>query len=179
MPIAIKRIFNQCYSMKDEDCIEKVTITVFPPMPGVGIVEGDPVVEDEDACGDTAVSTEPMNPADANVVVVKLKSDDPMMKISQLLEKAQMKFGESICIRTAKYDTKENLSDAIGWLNAALRGSGDNTVLDEPSFSTFIGASAPIVSVSNRLSFVGMIPNESQFLSRVGAAIRIAEEGAR
>ena len=90
-----------------------------------------------------------------------------------------MKYGDTICIRTAKYDTKENLANAIEWLNAALRGSGDNTVLDEPSFSTFIGASAPILSVSNRLSFVGMIPNESQFLSRVGASLRIAEEGAK
>ena len=165
--------------MKDEECIEKVTITVFPPMPGIGIVEGDPVIEDEDACGDTTVSSEAVNPADANVVVVKLKSDDPMVKISQLLEKAQIKYGNSICIRTAKYDTKENLADAISWLNAALRGSGDNTVLDEPGFSSFIGASSPILSVNNRLSFVGMIPNENQFLSRVGAAIRIVEEGTK
>jgi hypothetical protein len=165
--------------MTDEDCIEKVTITVFPPMPGIGIIEGDPVVEDEDACGDNSVSSEAVNPADANVVVVKLRSDDLMSKISQLLEKAQMKFGESICIRTAKYDTKENLGDAIEWLNAALRGSGDNTVLDEAGFSSFIGASAPVLSVSNRLSFVGMIPNENQFLTRIGAAIKIAEEGAK
>ncbi|MFW9812219.1 MAG: hypothetical protein ACFFF9_07130 [Candidatus Thorarchaeota archaeon] len=179
MPIAIKRIPPHEQSMKDEDCIEKVTITVFPPMAGIGIVEGDPVIEDEDACGDTTVSSVPINPADANVVVVKLKSDDPMMKISQLLEKAQIKYGESICIRTAKYDTKEDLGDAIEWLNASLRGSGDNTVLDGPSFSTFIGASAPILSINNRLSFVGMIPNESQFLSRLGAAIRIAEEGVK
>jgi hypothetical protein len=60
----------------------------------------------------------------------------------------------------------------------ALRGIGDNTVLDEAGFSTFIGASAPIISVSNRLSFVGRIPNENQFLTRIGTAIRIAEEGA-
>ncbi len=165
--------------MKDEDCIEKVTITVFPPMPGIGIVEGDPVVEDEDACGDTSVSASPPNPADTNVVVVKLKSDDPMVKISQLLEKAQIRFGESICIRTARYDSKEYLDDAITWLNAALRGSGDNTVLNEPSFSTFIGSSAPILSVNNRLSFVGMIPNESQFLARISAQLRIADEGSR
>ncbi|MHA2026072.1 MAG: hypothetical protein ACW98U_09245 [Candidatus Thorarchaeota archaeon] len=164
--------------MNDEDCIEKVTITVFPPMAGIGIVEGDPVIEDEDACGDTKVS-EAINPVDANVVVVKLKSDDPMMKINQLLEQAQMKYGESICIRTAKYDSEENLGDAIEWLNGALRGSGDNTVLDEPGFSTFIGTSAPILSVNNRLSFVGMVPNENQFLTRIGAAIRIAEEGVK
>jgi len=179
VPIEIKQITCIGYGMTDEDCIEKVTITVFPPMEGVGIIEGDPVIEDEDACGDTTVSSEVINPADANVVVVKLKSDDPMMKISQLLEKAQMKYGGTICIRTAKYDSEEHLTDAIGWLNAALRGSGNNTVLDEASFSTFVGASAPILSVSNRLSFVGMIPNENQFLTRIGAAIRIADEGAK
>jgi hypothetical protein len=176
-PIEIKRFSCFGYGMNDEDCIEKVTITVFPPMAGVGIIEGDPVIEDEDTCGDT-VSSEAVNLADANVVVVKLKSDDPMTKVSQLLEKAQMKYGETICIRTAKYDSKEHLVDAIEWLNAALRGSGDNTVLDEQSFSAFIGSSAPIISVSNRLSFVGIIPNDSQFLTRIGAAIRIAEEGA-
>jgi hypothetical protein len=148
-------------------------------MPGIGIVEGDPVIEDEDACGDTTVSSEAVNPAEANVVVVKLKSDDPMMKISQLLEKAQIKYGESICIRTAKYDTKENIDDAIEWLNAALRGSGDNTVLDEQGFSTFLGTSAPILSVNNRLSFVGMIPNENQFLTRIGASIRLSENGSK
>ena len=165
--------------MKEEECIEKVTIVVFPPMEGIGIIEGDPVIEDEDACGDTSVSSEAINPADANVVVVKLKSKDPMMKISQLLEKAQMKYGDSICIRTAKYDSKENMTKAITWLNAALRGSGNNTVLDESSFSSFIGASAPILSLNNRLSFVGIIPNESQFLTRISAVIRIAEEGAK
>ena len=61
--------------MKDEECIEKVTITVFPPMEGIGIIEGDPVIEDEDACGDTSVSSDTINPADANVVVVKLKGN--------------------------------------------------------------------------------------------------------
>ncbi|MGY5860258.1 MAG: hypothetical protein RTU63_12890 [Candidatus Thorarchaeota archaeon] len=165
--------------MKEEECIEKVTITVFPPMEGVGIIEGDPVVEDEDACGDTTVSSEPINPAEANVVVVKFKNKDPMMKISQLLEKAQMKYGENICIRNANYDSEEHRADAMKWLNAAMRGSGNNTVLDEASFSSFIGASAPIISLSNRLSFVGIIPSESQFLSRIGAVIRIAEEGAK
>ncbi|MFW9793462.1 MAG: hypothetical protein ACFFEE_04095 [Candidatus Thorarchaeota archaeon] len=164
--------------MKDEECIEKVTITVFPPMAGVGIIEGDPIVEDEDACGDSTVTSGVPSPADTNVVVVKLASDDPMEKISLLLEKAQIRFGDSICIRTAKYESKEQLGNAIEWLNAALRGSGDNTVLDEPSFSTFIGASAPILSVNNRLSFVGMIPNENQFLTRISAALRMVDEGA-
>ena len=165
--------------MKDEDCIEKVTIIVFPPMEGIGIIESELMVEDEDVCGDTTVSSETINPAEANAVVVKLKSNDPMMKISQLLEKAQMKYGETICIRTASYDSEENLAEAIQWLNAALRGSGNNTVLDESSFSAFIGTSAPIISLNNRLSFVGIIPNESQFLTRIGAVIRIAEEGAK
>ena len=165
--------------MKDEDCIEKVTITVFPPMEGVGINEGDPVIEEEDACGDTTVSSDTINLADADVVVVKLKSDNPMMKISQLLEKAQMKYGATVCVRTARYDSEEHMIDAIEWLNAALRGTGNNTVLDESSFSAFISTSSPIISLNNRLSFVGIIPNESQFLLRIGAAIRIAEEGAR
>jgi len=177
LPIEIKQISHIGYGMNDEDCIEKVTITVFPPMEGVGIIEGDPVIEDEDACGDTTVSSETINPVDANVVVMKLKSDDPMMKISQLLEKAQMKYGKIICVRTARYDSEEHMADAIEWLNAALRGTGNNTVLDEPSFSAFISTSSPIISLNNRLSFVGMIPNESQFLLRIGAAIRIAEEG--
>ncbi|MFX1482065.1 MAG: hypothetical protein ACFFCP_02645 [Promethearchaeota archaeon] len=165
--------------MKDEDCIERVTITVFPPMPGIGIIETDPVVEDEDACGDTTIPPPSLSPVDANVVVVELKTKDPMVRISQLLEKAQMRFGESICIRTARYDTKEHLDDAIEWLNSALRGSGNNTVLDEPSFSTFIGSSSPILAINNRLSFVGMVPNESQFLTRISASIRMAEEGTR
>lgn len=177
-PIEIKRFSYSGYGMNDNDCIEKVTITVFPPMEGIGIIEGDSAIEDEDVCGDIVASAA-INPEDANVVVVKLKSDDPMMKISQLLEKAQMKYGETICIRTAKYNSEEHQTEAIEWLNAALRGSGDNIVLDEQGFSTFIGTSAPIISVSNRLSFVGIIPNESQFLTRIGAAIRIAEEGAR
>ncbi|MHA1137410.1 MAG: hypothetical protein ACTSSE_13075 [Candidatus Thorarchaeota archaeon] len=179
MPIEIKQISHIGYGMNDEDCIEKVTITVFPPMEGVGIFEGDAVIEDEDACGDSTISSEAVNPVDANVVVVKLTSNDPMMKISLLLEKAQMKYCDSICIRTAKYDSEEHLTDAIGWLNAALRGSGNNTVLDEASFSAFIGASAPILSLNNRLSFVGIIPSESQLLTRIGAVIRIVEEGTK
>ena len=165
--------------MKDDECIEKVTITVFPPMSGIGIVEADPVVEDEDACGDSSTSGVSMDVSKADTVVVKLASDDPMEKISLLLEQAQVKFGESICIRWAGYDNKEKVDDAKEWLNAALRGSGDTTVLDDQGFSAFIGASAPIVSINNRLSFVGMIPNESQFISRIAATIRIVEEGSR
>ncbi|MFW9786929.1 MAG: hypothetical protein ACFFE2_11930 [Candidatus Thorarchaeota archaeon] len=165
--------------MKDDECIEKVTITVFPPMTGIGIVEADPIVEDEDACGDSSTSGVAVDVSKADTVVVKLVSDNPMEKISNLLEKAQVKYGDSICIRWAKYDTKEQLSEAREWLNAALRGSGDTTNLDSPGFSAFIGASAPIVSINNRLSFVGMVPNESQFMSRIGATIRIVEEGAR
>jgi hypothetical protein len=165
--------------MKDDECIEKVTITVFPPMSGIGIVEADPVVEDEDACGDSSTSGVSMDVSKSDTIVIKLASDDPMEKISLLLEQAQVKFGESICIRWATYDNKEKVDDAKEWLNAALRGSGDTTVLDEQGFSAFIGASAPIVSINNRLSFVGMIPNESQFISRIAATMRIVEEGSR
>jgi len=163
--------------MKDDECIEKVTITVFPPMSGIGIVEADPVVEDEDACGDSSTSGVAVDVSKADTVVVKLASDDPMKKISQLLEKAQVKFGDSICIRWANYEDEEKLEDAKSWLNEALRGSGDTTVLDDQGFSTFIGASAPILSINNRLSFVGMIPNESQFITRISASMRIMDEG--
>ncbi len=162
--------------MKDNECIEKVTITVFPPISGIGIVEADPVVKDEDACGD---SSAPVITSKADTVIVKLVSSDPMEKISQLLEQAQVKFGENICIRWASYETKEKSDDAKEWLNAALRGSGDSTVLDDQGFSAFIGASAPIISINNRLSFVGMIPNESQFLTRIAATIRIVDEGTQ
>ena len=165
--------------MKEEECIERVTITVFPPMEGIGIIEGDPpIIEDEDVCGDPMEAAEMSIPADADVVVMKL-GDNSMVKISQLLEKAQMKYGENICIRTANYSTKDSLSEAIEWLNAALRGSGNNTVLTEASFSSFIGTSAPIITLNNRLSFVGIVPNESQLLARIGATIRILEEGTR
>jgi hypothetical protein len=165
--------------MKDDECIEKVTITVFPPMSGIGIVEADPVVEDEDSCGDSSAPVVTTDVSKADTVVVKLVSDDPMEKISQLLEQAQVKFGESICIRWANYDSREKIDDAKEWLNAALRGSGDTTVLDDQGFSAFIGASAPILSINNRLSFVGMVPNESQFITRISATIRIFEEGTQ
>ncbi|MGD9396461.1 MAG: hypothetical protein PVJ05_08550 [Candidatus Thorarchaeota archaeon] len=165
--------------MKDDECIEKVTITVFPPMAGIGIVEADPVVEDEDACGDSSTSGVSVDVSKTDTVVIKLASDDPMEKISRLLESAQVKFGENICIRWANYENKEKLNDAKDWLNAALRGSGDTTVLDDQGFSTFIGASAPILTINNRLSFVGMIPNETQFISRISASMRILEEGSK
>ncbi len=160
--------------MKDDGCIEKVTITIFPPMSGIGIIEADPIVKDEDACGD---SSTPVVTSKADTVIVKLVSSDPMEKISQLLEQAQVKFGENICIRWVSYETKEKSDDAKEWLNAALRGSGDSTVLDDQGFSAFIGASAPRISINNRLSFVGMIPNENQFLTRIAATIRIVDEG--
>jgi len=177
--IDIKEILTLGKGMNDDECFEKVTITVFPPMEGIGIVEGDPVVDDEDVCGDSTGASEMSVPADADVVVVRLNNKDPMTKISQLLEKAQIKYGESVCIRTASYDTTENQADAIEWLNAALRGSGNNNVLDKAGFSSFIATSSPIISINNRLSFVGIIPNEGQFLSRIGATIRILEEGQR
>ncbi len=166
--------------MKEEECIEKVTIIVFPPMEGIGIIEGDPpIMEDEDVCGDPREAAEMSISTEADVKIVKLNKDDPMIKISQVLEKAQMKYGESICIRTANYGSKEGLVDAIEWLNAALRGSGNNTVLTETSFSSFLGTSAPIIALNNRLSFVGIVPNESQLLARIGATMRILDEGSR
>ena len=165
-------------TMKDDECIEKVTITVFPPMSGIGIIEADPVIEDEDACGDTSTPGISVRVEDTDTVVVKLVSEDPMAKISQLLEQAQLKFGDSICIRWAGYDNEEKLGEAKEWLNAALRGSGKKTTLDDQEFSAFIGASAPILSINNRLSFVGMIPNESQLMSRISATMRIVEEGS-
>jgi len=178
--INIKQIFPIGIVMKEEECIEKVTITVFPPMEGIGIIESDPpIIEDEDVCGDPMDAAEMSIAADADVVVMKLNDDNPMVKISQVLEKAQMKYGENICIRTANYSTKESLSDAVEWLNAALRGSGNNTVLTEASFASFIGTSAPIITLNNRLSFVGIVPNESQLLLRIGATMRVLEEGAR
>jgi uncharacterized protein YbaA (DUF1428 family) len=165
--------------MKDDECIEKVTITVFPPISGIGIIEADPVVEDEDSCGDSSAPDVTSDVSKADTLVIKLVSDDPLEKIGQLLEKAQIKFGESICIRWASYESKEKIDDAKEMLNAALRGSGDTTVLDDSGFSAFIGASAPIISINNRLSFVGMVPNESQFITRISATIRIVEEGTR
>ncbi len=165
--------------MKEDECIEKVTITVFPPMSGIGIVEADPVLKDEDACGDSSTSTVSADVTKTDTIVIKLASDEPMEKISRLLEKAQARFGDSICIRWAGYENKERMDDAKEWLNAALRGSGDTTLLDDPGFSAFIGASAPIISINNRLSFVGMVPNENQFLTRIAATIRIVDEGSR
>jgi hypothetical protein len=160
--------------MKDEECIEEVIITVFPPMMGIGIVEQEPVLDEEEACGDST-STIVQPELGEKTRVFSLQTNDPMIKINKLLNSAKEKFGDSICVRIASYDTKEKLDEAIEWLNASLRGSGDKTVLDEHGFATFIGASAPVLSVNNRLSFVGIIPNPSQFLTRVSAAIKLAE----
>ncbi|MFX0107419.1 MAG: hypothetical protein ACFE7R_03980 [Candidatus Hodarchaeota archaeon] len=157
-----------------EDCIEDVTITVFPAMPGIGIIEEDPVSTD-DACGDPSPTSVSTDSSEEDTVVITLGSKDPMEKINQLLRDAKSKYGGSICIRVAKYGTKEQLEDSIEWLNSALRGSGDNTVMDAQKFSSFIGASAPIITINNRLSFVGSVPNKPQFLSRIGAALRIAQ----
>ena len=71
--------------------------------------------------------------------------------------------------------SQETIDDAILWLNAALRGSGDNTVLDNHSFSSFVGASAPILTINNRLSFVGTIPTQIQLISRIAATIRLMD----
>jgi len=160
--------------MKDDECIEEVVITVFPPMLGIGIVEQEPVIDEDEACGESStVVIQP--PSDENTRVFSLQTKDPMKRINKLLESAKEKFGDSICIRIASYDSREKIDEAIEWLNASLRGSGDKTVLDEHGFATFIGSSAPILAVNNRLSFVGMIPNPPQFLTRVSAALKLAK----
>ncbi len=159
-----------------EECLDEVTITVFPPIPGIGVIEEDPVVED-DACGDpTPPVPAPSEKVDDDTLVISLAPKDPTDKITAMLQKVKDKFGESVCLRYAKYDTNEDSEEARSWLNAALRGSGDNTVLDHQKFSMFIGSTAPIISINNRLSFVGTTPTLPQLMSRVSAALRMAEE---
>ncbi len=157
---------------KEEECEEKVVITIFPPMSGVGIQELDPIVETADTCGDDFSPNLVSTDIDPDSVIVTLNTQNPMEKISQLIEQAQMKYGEQICIRWANYNSPDATQDAIMWLNAALRGSGNTSVLDELDFSRFIGASAPVISINNRLSFVGIVPTDSQFLARVKASLR-------
>ncbi len=162
--------------MTDDECIEKITVTVFPAMPGIGIIEEEPLVEeDNDACGDTTTTIADVVEEKSDTRTFTLATKDPMVKINKLLDAARERFGDSICIRVASYDSKEQIDDAVHWLNAALRGSGNNTVLDGPGFSTFVGSSAPILTINNRLSFVGLIPNENQFLTRIAATLRIVE----
>jgi len=159
--------------MTDEECVEEVIITVFPPIPGLGIIEEEPVTEEEDSCGEVTPFINIPTQTDPNTRVFTLSVNNPMNKVNQLLEAAKDRFGDSICVRIAKYDTREQINEAIEWLNATLRGSGDNTVLDDHRFSSFLATSAPILSVNNRLSFVGMIPTENQFLSRISAALKL------
>jgi hypothetical protein len=159
-----------------EDCIDEVVITVFPPILGIGVIEEDPKVE-EDACGDSTPPVPvPSEKIDEDTVVISLAPKDPTDKISEMLQKIKDKFGDSVCLRYAKYETEEDSEEARAWLNAALRGSGDNTVLDHQSFTMFIGSTAPIISINNRLSFVGITPTLPQLMSRVSAALRMAEE---
>jgi hypothetical protein len=157
---------------EEHECKEKVIITIFPPMPGIGIQEIDPVAENEDTCGDDFAPNQVTTDIDPESVVVTLDKKSPMGKISQLVEHAQIMFGEQICVRWANYNSQDGVHDAIEWLNIALRGSGDSSVLDEPGFSRFIGASAPVITINSRLSFVGNIPTESQFLARIKANLR-------
>jgi hypothetical protein len=158
-----------------EECIEEVTITVFPPMEGIGIIEEDPIETEEEACGDTTPGALKIEASEEDTVVITLGSKDPMERVNQALTAAKEKYGESICVRQADYSSREGLDDSIEWLNSALRGSGDSTVLDEQKFSEMIGTSAPIITINNRLSFVGTLPTIPQFLSRIGAALRIAQ----
>ncbi|MHA1924500.1 MAG: hypothetical protein ACXABV_04380 [Candidatus Thorarchaeota archaeon] len=159
-----------------EECLDEVTITLFPPIPGIGIIEEDPVVED-DACGDSTPPVPvPSETVDDDTVVISLAPKDPTPRITEMLQKVKEKFGESVCLRYAKYDTTEDSEAARTWLNAALRGSGDNTVLDHQKFTMFIGSTAPIISINNRLSFVGTTPTLPQLMTRVSAALRMTEE---
>jgi hypothetical protein len=153
--------------MNEDDCIEKITITVFPLMPGIGIVEEEPILENENSCGDSSITQIQPPVTNPEEVVMKLATKDPMEKIHQLLKEVQSKYGNEVCIQIASYESKEDTKQAREWLQAALRGSGDNSILDEHAFSSFIGSSAPIISINNRLSFVGIVPNKSQFESRL------------
>ncbi len=156
-----------------EDCLEEVTVTVFPPIAGIGIIEEDPVIEEDESCGDASLTVVTLDSLpDANSVVVSFDSKDPMARINRMLSEAKETFGDSICIRVASYDTQEDTDDAIEWLNSALRGSGDNAVLNDQSFSMFIGSSAPIISINNRLSFVGTVPTKDLFFGRISSIIK-------
>jgi hypothetical protein len=159
---------------EQEECKEKIIITIFPPIPGIGIQEFEPAGESIDSCGDDF--SPHLIPADNNPdsVIVTIDVNNPIKKIEQLVEQAQMMFGEQICVRWASYNSKEEINDAITWLNIALRGSGNSSLLDEMGFSGFIGASAPVISINSRLSFVGNIPTENQFLARIKASLRIS-----
>ncbi len=157
---------------KEEECEEKVIITIFPPMPGVGIQELDPIGENVDSCGDDFSPNLVSTDISPESVIVTLDTNNPMEKISLLVEQAQMRYGEQICIRWANYNSPDAIHDAMMWLNAALRGSGTTSALDESGFSRFIGASAPLISINNRLSFVGNVPTDSQFLARIKASLR-------
>lgn len=176
--ILLYHMLSTLQFMKDSDeCLEEVTIIAFPPMPGIGIVEEDPIGEAEDSCGDASPVQVPLTSSSSpDEIVINIGTKDPMKRINQLLEKARERFGNSICIRVAAYDTVEEIEEATEWLNAALRGSGQAALLDRHEFSAFVGASAPILSINNRLSFIGITPNESQFLSRIAASLRIARQ---
>jgi hypothetical protein len=157
---------------EQEECKEKIMITIFPPIPGIGINEVEPVVENSDACGEDFSPMQVSVDTGSDSIVVSLGTKNPMEKISQLVEQAQMRFGGQICVRWASYNSQKEIQDAILWLNIALRGSGNSTALDEPGFSRFLGASAPVISINSRLSFIGNIPTESQFLARIKASLR-------
>ncbi|MFX1416121.1 MAG: hypothetical protein ACFFC0_04875 [Promethearchaeota archaeon] len=153
--------------------MEEVTVTVFPPMAGIGIIEDEPVIEEDESCGDASLTVVTLDSSPyADSVVVSFDSKDPMARINRMLSEAKETFGDSICIRVASYDAKEDKEDAIEWLNSALRGSGDNTVLNDQSFSMFIGSSAPIISINNRLSFVGTVPTKDLLFGRISSTIK-------
>jgi hypothetical protein len=161
--------------MKDDECIQEVTVIVFPPMRGIGIIEEDPISEEPESCENGVSASASTIEIESDEIVINIGRKNPIRRINQLLENAKARFGEKICIRTADYSSDESTDEAIEWLNAALRGSGSSTVLDRQAFSAFLGSSAPIIAINNRLSFIGLVPEKSQFLSRIAASLRYSK----
>jgi hypothetical protein len=162
--------------MKDSECMQEVTIVVFPPMEGIGIIGEEPLSEEAESCGDSSSASFVPLRSSSDEIVINIGPKSPMEKINQLLQKAKTRYGDKICIRIAEYGSNDRMNEAIEWLNAALRGSGSSTVLDKQAFSVFLGSSAPVLAINNRLSFIGLVPNESQFLSRIAASLQFSKD---
>jgi len=77
--------------MKDE-CIEEVTITVFPPMEGIGIIEEDPIAEEDEACGDPSPGSLSIDTSEEDTVVITFGPKDPMEKVNKAIEAAKEKY---------------------------------------------------------------------------------------
>ena len=77
-----------------EECLDEVTITMFPPIPGIGVIEEDPVVE-EDACGDPTPPVPTPDEKD-DTIVISIAPKDPTDKISEMLQKVGIDIKASI-----------------------------------------------------------------------------------